>query len=127
MLKNSDFRDPGWISEAYEHADVEDGHHAAVRQFLQRCYPMVLKFQREPDEFERVKADRFWEASRQRPKDADAKDNLKLFRPRNYPILRGSAVLLQHPFGSIKRDVLRRLGPSLGAAGRTSCGEHTRR
>jgi hypothetical protein len=30
---------------------------------------VVLKFQREPDEFERLKADPFWEASRQKPKD----------------------------------------------------------
>ena len=52
-----------------EYVDIEDGHHAAVRQFLQRCYTVALKFQREPDEFEHLKADPFWEASRQRPKD----------------------------------------------------------
>jgi hypothetical protein len=30
---------------------------------------------------------------------ADAKDNMKLFRPRNYPILRGSALLLDDDRG----------------------------
>lgn len=47
-----------------------DGHQAARRQFLEDCFPVVRKFQREPDEFERLKADSFWEeASRQKPKD----------------------------------------------------------
>ena len=53
-----------------EYADMEDGHHGAVRQFLQRCYVVVLKFQCEPDEFKHLKADPFWEASRHKPKDA---------------------------------------------------------
>jgi hypothetical protein len=53
-----------------EYAEMVDGHHAALRQFLQRCYPVVRRFQREPDEFERLKADPFWGMSRQRPKDA---------------------------------------------------------
>ena len=49
---------------------IVDGHHAAIRQFLEDCLPVVLEFQREPDEFERLKADPFWEeASRQKPKD----------------------------------------------------------
>jgi hypothetical protein len=49
---------------------IVDGHHAAIRQFLEDCLPVVCEFQREPDEFERLKADPFWEeASRQKPKD----------------------------------------------------------
>jgi hypothetical protein len=48
-----------------------DGHQADRRQFLEDTLPVVLKFQCEPDEFERLKADPFWaEASRQKPKDA---------------------------------------------------------
>jgi len=48
---------------------IVDGHHAAIRQFLEDCLPVVCEFQREPDEFERLKADPFWEeASRQKPK-----------------------------------------------------------
>jgi hypothetical protein len=53
-----------------DYATMMDGHHAAIRQFLQSSLPVVLKFQDEPDEFERLKADPFWEeASRQKPKD----------------------------------------------------------
>ena len=48
---------------------IVDGHRAVIRQFLQTCYPVVLKFQSEPDEFERLKVDPFWDASRQKPKD----------------------------------------------------------
>jgi hypothetical protein len=53
-----------------EYAKMEDGHHAAVRQFLQRAYIAVLMFRHEPDAFERLKTDPFWQASRQKPRDA---------------------------------------------------------
>jgi hypothetical protein len=53
-----------------EYAKMEDGHHAPVRQFLQRAYIAVLMFRHEPDAFERLKTDPFWQASRQKPRDA---------------------------------------------------------
>jgi hypothetical protein len=52
-----------------KYTKIVDGHRAVIRQFLQTCYPVVLKFQSEPDEFERLKVDPFWDASRQKPKD----------------------------------------------------------
>jgi hypothetical protein len=72
----------GWFPEpldAFSHAqrlrqeyvEMVDGHHAELRQFLQRACHVAVQFRRRPKDFERLKADPFWEeASRQRPKDA---------------------------------------------------------
>lgn len=49
---------------------MEDGHQAVLRQFLERCCVAVRAFQHDKAQFERLKADSFWEASRQKPKDA---------------------------------------------------------
>jgi len=51
--------------------EIEDGHRADLRKFLERCCVAVRAFQDDPAEFERLKSDPFWEeASRQKPKDA---------------------------------------------------------
>ncbi len=52
-----------------EYAEIEDGHHAEVRQFLQRTYCVAAWFRRRPGDFERLKAHPFWERSRQKPRD----------------------------------------------------------
>ncbi len=52
-----------------EYAEMEDGHHAEVRQFLQRAYGVAVRFRRRPGDFERLKAHPFWERSRQKPRD----------------------------------------------------------
>jgi hypothetical protein len=52
-----------------EYAKMEDGHHAAMRRFLQRAYSAFLLFRNRPGAFDRLKADPFWSSSRQRPKD----------------------------------------------------------
>jgi hypothetical protein len=49
---------------------MEDQHDAAARQFLQHAYFAALYFQREPDQFERLKLNRFWKALGQKPNDA---------------------------------------------------------
>jgi hypothetical protein len=52
-----------------EYAEMEDGHHAAMRRFRQRAYSAFLQFRNHPAAFERLKKDAFWSSSRQRPKD----------------------------------------------------------
>ncbi len=55
---------------AGEYAKIKDGDHQSVRRVLQRAYLAALKMQREPDEFERLQADPFWQASFHKPQDA---------------------------------------------------------
>ncbi len=62
-----------------KYTKIVDGHRAVIRQFLQTCYPVVLKFQSEPDEFERLKVDPFWDASRQKPKDPSTSKRVLYF------------------------------------------------
>jgi hypothetical protein len=54
---------------AREYAEIEDGDHQAVSRVLQRAYLAVREMQRQPDEFKRLRADRFWKAPWRRPKD----------------------------------------------------------
>jgi hypothetical protein len=53
-----------------EYAKIKDGDHKSVRRVLRRAYLAALKMQREPDEFERLQADPFWNTSLHKPKDA---------------------------------------------------------
>ena len=56
---------------AQEYARKNEGHyHKTVTNFLQRAYLAALGIKKEPAEFERLKADPFWKAPWQRPKDA---------------------------------------------------------
>jgi hypothetical protein len=68
-----------------EFAEMEEGNHAAFRQFLQRAYAAALRFQDEPEEFERLTSHPFWGASRQGSKDASTSKWLLYF------IMRASA------------------------------------
>jgi hypothetical protein len=52
-----------------EYAKIKDEDHKSVRRVLQRAYLAALRMQREPDQFERFKADPFWNASLHKPKD----------------------------------------------------------
>lgn len=52
-----------------QYAEMEEGHHAAMRRFLQHAYSAFLQFRDDPAEFERLKDDEFWSSSRQKPKD----------------------------------------------------------
>jgi hypothetical protein len=52
-----------------EYAQMEDGHDAEVRQFLQRTYGVAAQFRRRPGDFERLQAHPFWERLRQKPRD----------------------------------------------------------
>ena len=52
-----------------EYAEMEEGHDAEVRQFLQRTYGVAAQFRRRPGDFERLQAHPFWETSRQKPRD----------------------------------------------------------
>jgi hypothetical protein len=52
-----------------EYAEMEDGHDAEVRQFLQRTYGVAAQFRRRPGDFERLQAHPFWERLRQKPRD----------------------------------------------------------
>ena len=51
------------------YAEVEDGHDAKVRQFLERAYFVAAQFRRQPGDFERLQAHSFWKETRQKPKD----------------------------------------------------------
>jgi hypothetical protein len=52
-----------------EYAQIEEGQHAAVRQFLQRAYDVAAQFRRRPGDFERLQAHPLWKASGQKPSD----------------------------------------------------------
>ncbi len=52
-----------------EYAEMENGHHAKVMQFLQRAYFVAVEFRRRPREFERLQAHPFWKQWRQQPRD----------------------------------------------------------
>jgi hypothetical protein len=54
---------------AREYAEIKDGDHQAVIQFLQDAYLAVREMQRQPNQFERLKADPFWKPPWRRPKD----------------------------------------------------------
>ncbi len=64
---------------AGEYAKLKDGDHKSVRRVLQRAYLAARKMQCEPDEFERLKADPFWNASLRKPKDASTSKWVLLF------------------------------------------------
>jgi hypothetical protein len=55
---------------AREYAEIKDGDHQAVRRVLQRAYLAARKMQREPNQFDRLQDDRFWNTSLHRPIDA---------------------------------------------------------
>jgi hypothetical protein len=55
---------------AGDYAEIKDGDHQAARRVLQCAYLAALKMQRQPDEFERLQADPFWNASLHQPEDA---------------------------------------------------------
>jgi hypothetical protein len=55
---------------AREYAKIKDGDHKSVRRVLQRAYLAARKMQREPNQFERLQADPFWNTSLHKPKDA---------------------------------------------------------
>jgi hypothetical protein len=52
-----------------EYAEMKDGHHAEVRQFLERVYGVAAKFRRRLGDFERFQAHAFWKRWRQKPKN----------------------------------------------------------
>jgi hypothetical protein len=54
---------------AREYAKMKDGDHQSVRRVLQRAYLAARKMQREPNQFDRLQDDPFWNASLHRPKD----------------------------------------------------------
>ena len=64
---------------AREYAEMEEGDYAAVRQFLQLVYAAALRFQEEPEEFERLTSHPFWGASRQELKDTSTSKWLLYF------------------------------------------------
>jgi hypothetical protein len=49
-----------------EYAEMEDDHHAEVRQFLQHAYGVAVRFRRQLGDFERLKAHPFWDARERR-------------------------------------------------------------
>ena len=51
-----------------EYAEMKDGHHAEVRQFLERVYGVAAKFRQRLGDFERFQAHAFWKRWRQKPK-----------------------------------------------------------
>jgi hypothetical protein len=54
---------------AREYAKIKAGDHKSVRRVLQRAYLAARKMQREPNQFDRLKDDPFWNASLHRPND----------------------------------------------------------
>jgi hypothetical protein len=61
------------------YAEMEDGHDAAVRQFLQRAYFVAAQFRRRPGDFERLQAHPFWKQSGQKPRDRSTSKWVLLF------------------------------------------------
>jgi hypothetical protein len=64
---------------ARKYAEIEDGDQQAVSRVLQCAYLAMREMQRQPDQFKRLKADRFWKAPWRRPKDASISKWLMFF------------------------------------------------
>ena len=75
---------------AGEYAKIKDGDHQSLRRVLQRAYLAARKMQREPDQFERLKADLFWNASLHKPNDASTSKWVVHF------IMRARTLMMRH-------------------------------